>query len=203
MTAETTHPDLLLARRAAAGQTEAWDELVSLYGRRLYNLAYQFAGGAAEAEDLTQEIFIRLYESLRLYRGDVPLIAWALRLSRNLCIDHYRHSRRLRRWGETVSDEVLDYQASGDDPQAAVEHRQRIAMVHEELAEMPEDLSLTIVLRDLQELSYEETAAALEVPLGTVKSRLNRGRAVLAQRIEDRLARFDVEGTAAGRENAL
>ena len=79
----STSPDLMLARRAAAGRPEAWDELIELYGRRIYNVAYQFAASREEAEDLTQEIFLKLYQSLSRYRGDVPLVAWALRLSRN------------------------------------------------------------------------------------------------------------------------
>src|SRR3954451_25462931 len=97
MSAPSLSPDLLLARRAAAGRVEAWEELLALYSERIYNLALHFAGAAEDAEDLTQEIFLRLYQSLRLYRGDVPLAAWALRLSRNLCIDHYRRARRERR----------------------------------------------------------------------------------------------------------
>ena len=84
----------MLARRAAAGHPEAWDELIELYGRRIYNVAYQFSASKEEAEDLTQEIFLKLYQSLSRYRGDVPLVAWALRLSRNLCIDLYRKTRR-------------------------------------------------------------------------------------------------------------
>src|SRR3954463_5424991 len=97
MSAPSLSPDLLLARRAAAGRVEAWEELLALYSERIYNLALHFAGAAEDAEDLTQEIFLRLYQNLRLYRGDVPLAAWALRLSRNLCIDHYRRARRERR----------------------------------------------------------------------------------------------------------
>ena len=75
-------PDLLLARRAAAGQAQAWEELIDGLGRRIYNMALQFTGRQEEAEDLTQEVFLRLYRNLKKYRGDVPLSAWALRLSR-------------------------------------------------------------------------------------------------------------------------
>lgn len=176
-------PDLHLARRAAAGQAEAWDELVARYGRRLYNLAYQFTGDLAEAEDVTQEIFLRLYESLSRYRGDVPLVAWALRLSKNLCIDHYRRGRRQGR-GSAVSEELLARLPSADDPQADTLRRQRLRLVYRALEEMPEDLATTVLLRDLQGLSYDEAAAALELPMGTLKSRLNRARQELAVRVE-------------------
>jgi RNA polymerase sigma-70 factor (ECF subfamily) len=181
-------PDLLLARRAAAGRVEAWEELLALYSERIYNLALHFAGRAEDAEDLTQEIFLRLYQSLRLYRGDVPLAAWALRLSRNLCIDHYRRARR-ERHAAAVSEEVLARMPAGDgDPQAEAQRRQQLRTVYRELEAMSEDLAEVVLLRDLQGWSLEETAAWLEVPVGTVKSRLHRGRIELAGRIAARLA---------------
>jgi RNA polymerase sigma-70 factor (ECF subfamily) len=180
-------PDLSLARRAAAGQADAWDELLDLYSQRLYNLAFQFAGSAADAEDLTQEIFLRLYQNLRLYRGDVPLAAWALRLSRNLCIDAWRRARRERRTS-CVPESVLQWIPSADDPMAEAQGREQLRAVYCALEEMPEDLAEVVVLRDLQGWSLEETAASLEVPVGTVKSRLHRARLELARRVTGRLS---------------
>ena len=182
MLAPVASPDLLLARRAAAGQPEAWDEILDRYAQRIYNLAYQFAGSAEEAEDLTQEIFLRLYQNLRLYRGDVPLSGWALRLSRNLCIDQYRRNRRERLAGR-VSDEVLQYVPALDDPMADAQSREQLRAVHLALEEMSEDLAEVVLLRDLQGWSLEETATYLEIPEGTVKSRLHRGRIDLAERV--------------------
>ncbi|HEX2643857.1 MAG TPA: RNA polymerase sigma factor [Thermoanaerobaculia bacterium] len=182
MLAPVASPDLLLARRAAAGQPEAWDEILDRYAQRIYNLAYQFAGSAEEAEDLTQEIFLRLYQNLRLYRGDVPLSGWALRLSRNLCIDQYRRNRRERLAGR-VSDEVLQYVPALDDPMADAQSREQLRAVHQALEEMTEDLAEVVLLRDLQGWSLEETATYLEIPEGTVKSRLHRGRIDLAERV--------------------
>ncbi len=179
-------PDLLLARRAAGGRADAWAELLALYGERVYNLAVHFAGSPEDAEDLTQEIFLRLYQNLRLYRGDVPLAGWALRLSRNLCIDHYRRSRRERR-SAALSDEVLASLPAGDDPQAEAQKRQQLRAVYRGLEEMPEDLAEVVLLRDLQGWSLEETAASLEVPVGTIKSRLHRARLELAGRVAAQL----------------
>jgi len=188
MSAPPLNPDLLLARRAAAGRVDAWEELLALYSERIYNLALHFAGAAEDAEDLTQEIFLRLYQNLRLYRGDVPLAAWALRLSRNLCIDHYRRARRERR-AAAISEEVLTLMpAGGDDPQAEAQRRQQLRTVYRELEAMSEDLAEVVLLRDLQGWSLEETAAWLEVPVGTVKSRLHRGRIELAGRVAAKLA---------------
>jgi RNA polymerase sigma-70 factor, ECF subfamily len=179
-------PDLILARRAAAGQADAWDELLDLYAQRLYNLAFQFTGSAPDAEDLTQEIFLRLYKSLRLYRGDVPLTAWALRLSRNLCIDAYRRARRERRFA-AVPEEVLRSIPAADDPMAEAQGREQLRAVYRALGEMPEDLAEVVVLRDLQGWSLEEAAASLDVPVGTIKSRLHRARLELARRVTGRL----------------
>jgi RNA polymerase sigma-70 factor (ECF subfamily) len=188
MNAPNPSPDLLLARLAAAGRADAWERLLALYSERIYNLAFHFAGAAADAEDLTQEIFLRLYQNLRLYRGDVPLAAWALRLSRNLCIDHYRRGRRERRAGAVSESVLANLPADGDDPQAEAQRRQQLRTVYRALEAMPEDLAEVVLLRDLQGWSQEETAAWLEVPVGTVKSRLHRARLELASRVTARLA---------------
>lgn len=180
------NPDLFLARRAARSDPRAWEEIVELYGERIYNLCLRFASTSAEAEDLTQDVFVKLFGHLDRYRGDVPLVAWALRLSRNLCIDHYRH-HRLRKQSETMSDDVLRQMPSAEDPQSDVQARERRRLVHRTLAGMPEDLATVVLLRDLQGWSYEEVAGFLEVPLGTVKSRLNRARRELVGRLEARL----------------
>lgn len=185
MIAPVPSSDLLLARRAAAGQADAWDELIDLCGGRLYNLALHFAGSREEAEDLTQEIFLRLHQNLRQYRGDCPLASWALRLSRNLCIDHYRRTRQERRsvW---LSDEILAHMPGSDDVQARAQWREELEAVHAALREMPEDLAEVVLLRDLQGWSLEEVAASLDVPLGTVKSRLHRARLEVAERVQAR-----------------
>lgn len=188
MLAPVPTPDLLLARRAAAGQAEAWDELIARYGQKLYNLALHFTGSGPEAEDLCQEIFLRLHQNLRLYRGDSPLAAWTLRLSRNLCIDHYRKLRRERR-SVAVPDEVLEQIPAADDQGAEAEERQRWRAVYRALEEIPEDLAEAILLRDLQGWTLEETAVYLEVPLGTIKSRLHRGRIALAERVAEQSER--------------
>lgn len=177
------NPDLLLARRAAAGQPEAWNELIALYGRRIFNLAFQFTGDVAEAEDLTQDIFLRLHQNLRAYRGDVPLVGWTLRLSRNHCIDHYRHARSQNRLSR-VPEEILDHLPSASDPQAEATRREQLALVYRALAELPEELAEIVVLRDLQDLSYNDVAQALDLPLGTVKSRLNRARQELSDAVQ-------------------
>lgn len=182
----STSADLFLARRAVRADPEAWDEIIERYGERIYNLALRFTGNSAEAEDLTQDIFLKLYRNLDRYRGDVPLMAWALRLSRNLCIDHYRHHRS-RKLAETVSDEVLRHLPSGEDLERSSQKRERRRLVQQVLAEMSESLASVVMLRDLQGLSYDEIATFFEVPVGTIKSRLNRARRELVRRVRERL----------------
>lgn len=180
------HPDdLALAQRAVQADARAWDEVIERYGGRIYNLALRFASSPQEAEDLTQEVFLRLYRNLHQYHGEMPLVAWALRLSRNLCIDHYRAARS-RHLSDTVSDAVLDHLPSADDPQARAHAREQLRHVHDALRRLPEALATVLVLADFQQWSYEEIAAFLSVPTGTVKSRLNRARRELVGKLEER-----------------
>jgi RNA polymerase sigma-70 factor (ECF subfamily) len=190
MVNDATNPELLLARRATKADPRAWDEIIALYGERIYNLAYRFTGNWAEAEELTQDIFLKLYNNLHRYRGDVPLVAWALRLSRNLCVDHYRQ-HRTRQQAEVVSDDVLVQLPGKSDPHHESWLAQRRQLVHDTLATLPEDQATVILLRDLQGFSYEELAHFLEVPIGTVKSRLNRARRELMLRLESQIDGFE------------
>lgn len=180
--------DLRLARKASSGDASAWEELTERYGGRIYNLALQFARNTAEAEDLTQDIFLKLYRNLHRYKGNAPLLAWSLRLSRNLCIEHYRRTR-LERQSPHFSVEHLADLASGDDPQALATRRQQLEVVHRALGEMGGDMATAVLLRDLQGLSYLEVAAFMEIPMGTLKSRLVRARRELAQRVAQQLER--------------
>ena len=181
----TTSPDLMLARRAAAGHPEAWDELIELYGRRIYNVAYQFAATREEAEDLTQEIFLKLYQNLQRFRGDVPLVAWALRLSRNHCIDLYRKTRREKR---------------STFPQQNAQRRQQLEAVYAGLERLPRELAEVVVLADIQGWTLEETATYVEAPLGTIKSRLHRARARLAEQVR---ATLNPSGVGTPRREAV
>lgn len=175
MPTTSPNPDLFLARRAAKGDPAAWDQLIELYGERIYNLALRFTGHPAEAEDLTQDIFLKLYRQLNRYRGDVPLMAWALRLSRNLCIDRYRHLRS-RHFGQTLGEESLAKLTAEGNPQRHYQQAENRRLVHRALAKMSDGQAMVIILRDLQGFTYEEMATYFEVPIGTVKSRLNRAR---------------------------
>lgn len=173
-----------LARRARAGDGVAWEEIVSAYSRRIFNLAYRFTSNAEAAEDLTQEVFVRIYRTLDQYdakQGD--LSNWLMRLARNLIIDDYRHRQRnpQNTMADTVDDHQFHLRAVGTSAQKEVERRELAAQVQEGIDKLPPDLKTCVILRDIEELSYQEIVDVLRIPEGTVKSRINRGRIELAK----------------------
>jgi RNA polymerase sigma-70 factor (ECF subfamily) len=180
--AQTNGADLV--RRARGGDGTAWEEIVATYSRRIFNLAYRFTSSADAAEDLTQDVFIRIYKTLDQYdprQGD--LSNWLMRLARNLIIDDYRH--RQRNPQDTMADTVDDHQyhlrAVGTSAHKEMERRELAAQVQAGIDKLPPDLKTCVILRDVEELSYQEIVEVLQIPEGTVKSRINRGRIELAK----------------------
>jgi RNA polymerase sigma-70 factor (ECF subfamily) len=175
--------DAELVELCRQGDQQAWAEIVRRYSRRIYNLAYRFTSSHAAAEDLTQEVFIRVYRSLDQYDerlGD--LSNWLMRLARNLIIDDYRKRQRTP---TDSSDDLADHEyhlrASGDSPQRLLERQERRLQVLAAISKLSPDLRECVILRDIEELSYQEIADLLKIPEGTVKSRINRGRIELAK----------------------
>ncbi len=173
-----------LVKRALAGENSAWEELLKVYSRRVYNLCYRFTGRTAEAEDLTQEIFIKIFQTLRSYDARQGTFStWLNRVARNHLVDYYRRTRR-NRVTSRLEDEPgkLEETASpGAGPLAQVESRERRELLQMALDKLSPDMREAVILRDLQDLDYEEIAQVLGVPEGTVKSRINRGRLELAR----------------------
>ena len=173
-----------LIRRARAGDGAAWEEVVSTFSRRIFNLAYRFTSSVEAAEDLTQEVFIRIYRTLDQYdpkQGD--LANWLMRLARNLIIDDYRHRQRnpQNTMADAVDDHTYHLRAVGSSAQREIERRELAAQVQEGIDKLPEDLKTCVILRDIEELSYQDIVDLLKIPEGTVKSRINRGRIELAK----------------------
>lgn len=186
-----TESDEDLLQRCREGDQGAWRELVFRHTRRVFNLAYRFAGRVDEAEDLTQEIFVKVYLGLDRYRAQAGAFStWLLTVTRNHAIDHYRQRREETR-RRTEDDDVLPSVPSREEsPLATLERDERVQLVHQGLRGLPMDLREPIILCDLQGLPYEEAADVLGIPLGTVKSRLNRGRLELAKRLLTRRGRL-------------
>jgi len=173
-----------LVRRCRAGDGAAWEEIVQTYSRRIYNLAYRFTSRADAAEDLTQEVFIRVYRSLDQYnpkQGDLQ--NWLMRLARNLIIDDYRKRQRAPQdeAAEDLEDHQYHLRASGGTVQREMERRELGAQVQAGIDKLSPDLRTCVILRDIEELSYQEIVDLLKIPEGTVKSRINRGRIELAK----------------------
>jgi RNA polymerase sigma-70 factor (ECF subfamily) len=173
-----------LIRRARSGDGTAWEEVVSTFSRRIFNLAYRFTSSVEAAEDLTQEVFIRIYRTLDQYdpkHGD--LANWLMRLARNLIIDDYRHRQRnpQNSMADAVDDHTYHLRAVGSSAQKDIERRELCAQVQEGIDKLPDDLKTCVILRDIEELSYQEIVDLLKIPEGTVKSRINRGRIELAK----------------------
>ena len=172
-----------LVERCLRGDDAAWEAVVKSYGKRIYNLSYRYTNRRDEAEDLTQEILIRVYQNLKSYRAESGSFQnWLLRVARNLIIDHYR---QVRRYPQTGGSEELETMHIKDEkapnPQRAIEQVEASQFLQDGLQSLSPELKEAIVLRDLEGMAYNEMADLLSVPEGTVKSRINRGRLELAK----------------------
>jgi RNA polymerase sigma-70 factor (ECF subfamily) len=173
-----------LVERCLAGDQTAWDQIVRQHWRKVFNLAYKFVGRHDEAEDLTQDIFLKIFKALHTFDRRANFQTWLISISRNLCIDHYRSVRKER---ETMARDVdasqLTPVSRERGPHSQLEQTDLKNLVRLALAELPPALRQAVVLRDLQEFSYQEIADQLGLPEGTVKSRINRGRLELARQL--------------------
>jgi len=173
-----------LIERCLSGDQAAWDQIVRQHWRKVFNLAYKFVGRHDEAEDLTQDIFLKIFKALRTFDRRANFQTWLISISRNLCIDHYRSVRKER---ETMARDVdasdLSPVSRERSPLSQLEQVDLKQIIRQALAELPPALRQAVVLRDLQEFSYQEIADQLGLPEGTVKSRINRGRFELARQL--------------------
>jgi RNA polymerase sigma-70 factor (ECF subfamily) len=189
-----------LVRQCMAGDQQAWQQLVVSQHRRIYAICYRFTGSASDAEDLTQDVFLKLYRNLASYdtqKGSFQ--TWITTLARNLLVDHFRRTRLDRASdsldanfsgeddggsGMSPADRLADPRPSQEAHVAGLELKVRIQQA---LAQLSPELREAIVFRDLEDMDYKEIAQVLRIPEGTVKSRISRGRGELArllQRIE-------------------
>jgi len=183
--------DAQLVERCLQGDEGAWEDLVRAHTRRVYAICYRFTGRDSEAQDLTQEVFLRVFKSVKSFRaGEGCFTVWLSRLTRNLLIDNYRRGK-MDRATDSIETQlaVLDGRTGPDGrADAMLAGREASEMLQAALARLSPELRETVILRDLEELEYREVADVLGVPEGTVKSRLNRGRAELARILRQRKA---------------
>jgi RNA polymerase sigma-70 factor (ECF subfamily) len=186
-----------LVRQCMAGDSQAWQQLVVSQHRRIYAICYRFTGSGNDAEDLTQEVFLKLYKNLASFdtqKGSFQ--TWITTLARNLLVDHFRRTRLERASesldasfdgegdGPTMGDKLADPRPSQEQHVAGLELKVR---VQNALKQLSPELREAVILRDLEDMDYKEISQVLRIPEGTVKSRISRGRGELArllQRIE-------------------
>ena len=178
-------PDHSLISRCLSGDETAWEELVRLHSRQVYGLCFRFTGSGAEAQDLTQEVYLRVFKTLRTFRAaEGSFGTWLTRVTRNLLIDHYRRTRQ-ERATDSIEDQLPMMEESGPTasmrPDRMVAGREASEILQATLQKLSPDLREAVILRDLQEMEYREIAQVLAIPEGTVKSRINRGRVELAR----------------------
>lgn len=173
-----------LLKRCLAGEDSAWEDLLRVHTRKIYNLCFRFTGRTHEAEDLTQEVFIKIFQTLRSYdAAQGTFSTWLNRVARNHLVDHYRRTKR-DRVTSSLEEELGTLEEKptlGAEPLRQVESRERRETLQMALNRLSPDLREAVVLRDLHDLDYQEIAQVLGVPEGTVKSRINRGRLELAR----------------------
>jgi RNA polymerase sigma-70 factor (ECF subfamily) len=173
-----------LIGRCLGGEQGAWEELVQVHTKRVYAICYRFTSSESEAQDLTQEVFLRIFRTLGTFRaGEGSFAVWLTRLTRNLLVDHYRRTKN-----ERVTDGIEEKLSVLEEKTAQhgrtdglLVGREAAELLQSALQKLSPELREAVILRDLQEMEYREIAQALDVPEGTVKSRLNRGRAELAR----------------------
>jgi RNA polymerase sigma-70 factor (ECF subfamily) len=184
-------------QRAVQGDQSAWDIIVKTYWRKVFNVAYRFVGTYDQAEDLAQDIFLKVFRSLSTFDQRANFQTWLISVSRNFCIDRYRSGRRDREvFAREVDASTVQAEAPGIRADARIEQHDRIALLRDALKALSPTLRTAVLLRDIHELSYQEIAEQLGIAEGTVKSRINRGRAELARQIEARRAKLAEAGVA-------
>ena len=173
-----------LLDRCLAGEDSAWEALLRDYTRKIYNLCYRFTGRVEEAEDVTQEVFLKVFQTLKSYdAAQGSFSTWLNRVARNHLVDHYRRTRK-DRVTSSLEDELPAAEEKPSphmEPTGQVESRERREILQLALDRLSPDLREAVILRDLHDLDYEEIALVLKVPQGTVKSRINRGRLELGR----------------------
>ena len=182
-----------IVRRCMDGDSGAWAQLVREHHRKVYGLCYRFTGSPADAEDLTQDVFLKIYSNLASFdTGRGSLQVWITTMTRNLLVDNFRRTKNQRAtsslddgWDQTEELKPVDRLTSqGPSPHEMAAKKELEKMVQNALSHVSVELREAVILRDLQDMDYKEIAQVLGIPEGTVKSRISRGRAELARLLE-------------------
>ena len=177
----TKEQELTIIRRVQHGDTEAFSMLVAAYEKNVFNVALQMTGNREDAQDMAQEAFLKAYSSLSSFRGDSKFSSWLYRIVSNVCLDFRRRQGRRPSSSLTVEDDEgesleLDIADESQSPEALLERKLTREAVRRGLDELPEDQRQILLLREIQQMSYEEIGETMNLEPGTVKSRIFRAR---------------------------
>ncbi len=188
-------PDIqekLLIERCKKGENAAFDQLIRNYEKRVYNLAYRLSGSYDEASDVSLDAFVRVFQAIKHFRGDSNFATWLFRIVTNVYLDRRKRMKNrqhlsLEEYIE-LEDSVVKRQIEDPSPAPSTiaETNERNAALHKAVASLPDYQRVMIVLYHTEGLSYDEIAEALDLPIGTVKSRLNRARLVLREKLQSK-----------------
>ena len=187
----TMQADTVLVQRAQANDRAAFNEIVLRYKSKVFNFIHRMTPSSVDAEDLTQETFIRAYLSIRSFQSRASLNTWLFRIATNLCIDHSRKNKRTQGLVSSLSQESDDEDSENQkdipdiayDPQRVLMNKELGAQLNQALRELPQKLRTVVLLYDIEGLPYEEISEVVGCPLGTVKSRLFNARAALREKL--------------------
>ncbi len=184
----TVEEELRIVRAASSGDGSAFEQIVREHQKNVYNLAYKLTGSEQDALDASQDAFLKAYQNLRSFRGESRLSVWLYRLTYNASMDIIKKSRRNRLVSMSPDEDgaVPDMPDDGPTPDEQVERRERLEAVREAVLALDEDKRRILLMREYRQMSYADIAAALRVEEGTVKSRLARARAALAENLKKR-----------------
>jgi RNA polymerase sigma-70 factor (ECF subfamily) len=178
--------EALLIKRAQSSDAAALEALLKLYEKRVYNIAYRYMNNEADAYDMAQEALIKLYRGIRSFKGQSAFSSWVYRLTVNTCLDGLRKRRKMPLSLDHVLENGASFQAdAGESPEMCALSLENTEDIHRAINSLSDDHRQVVVLRDINGLTYEEIAYSLDISVGTVKSRLNRGR----QRLRELLIR--------------
>jgi RNA polymerase sigma-70 factor (ECF subfamily) len=169
--------------RCKAGDALAWEAIVRQYQSRVYGIAYHYVGNVEDARDLAQEVFVRIYENLDDCEGAEMFLPWLVRIARNASIDHLRRRKARHQARGVPLDAVADLPGRDDNPEQHWVNDSRKRLIHRALDELTALNREIILLKEIEGLQLDEIASMLGVPLGTIKSRSNRARMELAQKV--------------------
>lgn len=174
--------DEILIHSCKTGDKEAWYMLVNKYSNLVFSIAYNFTADSDDANDVLQEVFIKFFKKLNDIEESFNIKSWLVRVTKNHCIDAWRKKKRNNFINEF--DENIDSESNTPEEELIEENKREI--LEKSLSELDKDLKILIILRDIEGLSYEEISESLKIPIGTVKSRLNRARVLLFKKVRSK-----------------